>query len=59
MPAGAIAERLVGAMAAEGQAILDEGIAASPSDIDLVEVHGYGFPRWRGGPMFWRDYKAA
>ncbi len=39
-------------MAAEGRAILDEGIAASPADIDLVEIHGYGFPRWRGGPMF-------
>ena len=38
-------------MAAEGQVILDEGIARQPSDIDLVEIHGYGFPRWRGGPM--------
>ncbi|TNE90117.1 MAG: 3-hydroxyacyl-CoA dehydrogenase, partial [Rhodobacteraceae bacterium] len=47
-----IAAELVGQMAAEGQAILDEGIARSPSDIDLVEIHGYGFPRWRGGPMF-------
>ncbi|MGU3576011.1 3-hydroxyacyl-CoA dehydrogenase NAD-binding domain-containing protein [Brucellaceae bacterium C25G] len=48
----AIAETLVGEMAAEGQAILDEGIAVSASDIDLVKIHGYGFPRWRGGPMF-------
>ncbi len=47
-----IAQRLVAAMAAEGQAILDEGIAARPEDIDLVEVHGYGFPRAKGGPMF-------
>ncbi|WP_134679174.1 3-hydroxyacyl-CoA dehydrogenase NAD-binding domain-containing protein [Paracoccus ravus] len=47
-----IAAALVGEMAAEGQAILDEGIAASPTDIDLVKIHGYGFPRWRGGPMF-------
>ena len=39
-------------MAAEGKAILAEGIALKPSDIDLVEVHGYGYPRWRGGPMF-------
>jgi 3-hydroxyacyl-CoA dehydrogenase len=54
-----IAERLIGAMAAEGQAILDEGIAASASDIDLVQVHGYGFPRWRGGPMFLRARKKA
>lgn len=47
-----IARRLVAEMAAEGRAILDEGIAATPADIDLVEIHGYGFPRWRGGPMF-------
>ncbi|PZU83946.1 MAG: 3-hydroxyacyl-CoA dehydrogenase [Shinella sp.] len=48
----AIVERLMAAMAAEGRAILDEGIVASAADIDLVEVHGYGFPRKRGGPMF-------
>ncbi|MBI1218093.1 MAG: 3-hydroxyacyl-CoA dehydrogenase [Rhodobacteraceae bacterium] len=48
----AIATALVNEMAAEGQAILDEGIADTPADIDLVEIHGYGFPRWRGGPMF-------
>jgi len=48
----AIVTRLIGAMAAEGQTILDEGIATNRTDIDLVEVHGYGFPRWRGGPMF-------
>jgi 3-hydroxyacyl-CoA dehydrogenase len=47
-----IVDRLVSAMAAEGQAVLEEGIAARASDIDLVEVHGYGFPRWRGGPMW-------
>jgi 3-hydroxyacyl-CoA dehydrogenase len=40
------------ALAAEGQAILAEGIASSPADIDLVQVHGYGFPRAKGGPMF-------
>lgn len=48
----AIAEHLVAEMAAEGRAILEEGIAESPAAIDLVEIHGYGFPRWRGGPMF-------
>jgi 3-hydroxyacyl-CoA dehydrogenase len=47
-----IVDRLIAAMAAEGRAILDEGIAARAVDIDLVEVHGYGFPRRRGGPMF-------
>ncbi len=55
----AIAEALVGEMAAEGDAILAEGIAHQPSDIDLVEIHGYGFPRWRGGPMHARDRKAG
>jgi 3-hydroxyacyl-CoA dehydrogenase len=52
MDPGAIAARLIAAMAAEGQTILTEGIAATASDIDLVQVHGYGFPRTRGGPMF-------
>ena len=52
LPAQAISERLIAAMASEGQAILEEGIAAKPQDIDLVEVHGYGFPRSKGGPMF-------
>ncbi|MGO4908805.1 3-hydroxyacyl-CoA dehydrogenase NAD-binding domain-containing protein [Pseudorhodobacter sp. W20_MBD10_FR17] len=47
-----IAKVLVAEMAAEGQEILREGIAKTAADIDLVEVHGYGFPRWRGGPMF-------
>lgn len=39
------------AMIDEGLRILAEGIARSPDDIDLALVHGYGFPRWRGGPM--------
>ena len=37
----------------EGAKILAEGITLRPSDIDLVKIHGYGFPRWRGGPMHW------
>jgi 3-hydroxyacyl-CoA dehydrogenase len=51
-----IADHLVGEMAAEGAAILAEGIAARPADIDLVAIHGHGFPRRRGGPM---HYTAA
>ncbi|RFC68917.1 MULTISPECIES: 3-hydroxyacyl-CoA dehydrogenase NAD-binding domain-containing protein [Mesorhizobium] len=47
-----ISARLVSTMADEGKSILSEGIASGPEQIDLVEVHGYGFPRWRGGPMF-------
>jgi 3-hydroxyacyl-CoA dehydrogenase len=38
-------------MVNEGAKILAEGVALRASDIDLVKVHGYGFPRWRGGPM--------
>jgi 3-hydroxyacyl-CoA dehydrogenase len=47
-----ILERLLGAMALEGEALLTEGIAARASDIDLVMINGYGFPAHKGGPMF-------
>jgi 3-hydroxyacyl-CoA dehydrogenase len=46
--------RILGVMQAEGEALLAEGIAASPEAIDVVMINGYGFPRWRGGPMFMR-----
>ncbi len=47
-----IVSRLLKAMADEGTALLAEGIAARPSDIDLVMINGYGFPAHKGGPMF-------
>ena len=47
-----IRDALLAAMQAEGRAILDEGIVARAEDIDLVMVHGYGFPAYKGGPMF-------
>jgi 3-hydroxyacyl-CoA dehydrogenase len=47
-----IVDRLVYALVNEGARILDEGIAARASDIDVVYLTGYGFPRARGGPMF-------
>ncbi|MBE9539016.1 MAG: enoyl-CoA hydratase/isomerase family protein [Proteobacteria bacterium] len=50
-----IVERLVLALVNEGAAILKEGIAARPSDIDIVYLNGYGFPAWRGGPMYYAD----
>lgn len=50
-----IITRLTFAMINEAANILDEGIAASARDIDLMFVHGYGFPRRRGGPMFYAD----
>jgi 3-hydroxyacyl-CoA dehydrogenase len=48
----AIRDALLGAMREEGDAILREGIVARPEDIDLVMVHGYGFPAHKGGPMY-------
>jgi 3-hydroxyacyl-CoA dehydrogenase len=50
-----IVERLVYALVNEGAKILDEGIAAKASDIDMVYLTGYGFPLWRGGPMWYAD----
>jgi 3-hydroxyacyl-CoA dehydrogenase len=50
-----IVERCLYSMINEGARILAEGVAARPVDIDMVWLHGYGFPRWRGGPMFWAD----
>jgi 3-hydroxyacyl-CoA dehydrogenase len=50
-----IIERTMYALANEGAKILAEGIALRASDIDLVYANGYGFPTWRGGPMFHAD----
>ena len=50
-----IQERCLYAMINEGARILDEGIALRASDIDIVYTSGYGFPRYRGGPMFYAD----
>jgi 3-hydroxyacyl-CoA dehydrogenase len=50
-----IIERTMFALINEGAKILDEGIAQRASDIDLIYVNGYGFPAWRGGPMFYAD----
>jgi len=50
-----ILERAVYSLINEGAKILDEGIAARPIDIDIVWIHGYGFPAYLGGPMFYAD----
>ena len=50
-----IVERCIYAMINEGATLLDEGIAQRPSDIDIVWLNGYGFPAYRGGPMFYAD----
>lgn len=48
-----ILDRLLLPMVNEGARILEEGIAARPGDIDVVWLHGYGWPAWTGGPMHW------
>lgn len=50
-----ILDRCLLAMVNEGAKILEEGIAQRASDIDTVWINGYGWPRFRGGPMFWAD----
>ena len=50
-----IIERCSYALANEGAHILEEGIALRASDIDMVYLTGYGFPPYRGGPMFYAD----
>jgi 3-hydroxyacyl-CoA dehydrogenase len=50
-----IVERLVYALVNEAAHILEEGIALRASDIDMVYLTGYGFPPYRGGPMFYAD----
>jgi 3-hydroxyacyl-CoA dehydrogenase len=50
-----IVERCIYMLINEGARILEEGIALRASDIDVIFVDGYGFPRWRGGPMRYAD----
>jgi 3-hydroxyacyl-CoA dehydrogenase len=50
-----ILERCMYALVNTGAKILEEGIALRASDIDVVYIYGYGFPRFRGGPMFYAD----
>lgn len=50
-----IVERVLFPLVNEAFKILEENIAQKPSDIDVVYLYGYGWPVWRGGPMFWAD----
>jgi 3-hydroxyacyl-CoA dehydrogenase len=50
-----IQQRVHAAMVNEACRVLADGVALRPSDIDLVLVHGYGYPAWRGGPMHEAD----
>ena len=54
-----IIERTLYPMVNEGHRILEEGKAQRASDIDVVWVYGYGWPAYRGGPMFWGEQEGA
>jgi 3-hydroxyacyl-CoA dehydrogenase len=55
IPDEEILGRLLHPLVNEGARIVEEGIALRAGDIDLVYVNGYGFPAWRGGPMYWAE----
>ncbi|MCR5942761.1 3-hydroxyacyl-CoA dehydrogenase [Ochrobactrum sp. XJ1] len=55
----ALLERLLTPMLEEVGRIIDEKIVVRPSDIDVIWVHGYGWPAWRGGPSYYRDHRSA
>jgi 3-hydroxyacyl-CoA dehydrogenase len=55
IPSAEIVERTVYALVNEGAKILEEGIARQAVDIDIVYINGYGFPAYRGGPMWYAD----
>ncbi len=50
-----IVERCIYALVVEGARILEDGISPRSSDVDVVWINGYGFPRYRGGPMHYAD----
>jgi len=54
-----IVQRLVGALIAAGNDVLRAGVALRPGDIDIVYVYGYGFPAYRGGPMWYPETELA
>ncbi|MEX5726802.1 3-hydroxyacyl-CoA dehydrogenase [Rhodovulum iodosum] len=51
VPEGEIVQRVLAAMANTGARLVEGKIARRPSDVDVAAIHGFGFPRWRGGPM--------
>jgi len=53
-----IQDRMIQAIAREGTSILEEGLATRSSDLDVIWINGYGFPRWRGGPMHYAAEQA-
>jgi 3-hydroxyacyl-CoA dehydrogenase len=57
VPDSEIVERCLLALVTEGVRIVEEGIAIRASDVDVVWLHGYGFPRYRGGPLYWAELR--
>jgi 3-hydroxyacyl-CoA dehydrogenase len=55
IPDDEILARITTALANEGARVLDEGYASSAGDIDVIYCYGFGFPRYRGGPMFYAE----
>ena len=55
LPGEEILLRILSAMINEGARLIEQGIATRASDIDVIWVYGYGFPAYRGGPMFYAD----
>jgi len=55
IPDEEIIARITTALANEGARVLEEKFATRPGDIDVIYVYGFGFPRYRGGPMFYAD----
>jgi len=55
IPQKEIVERCIYALVNEGARLLEEGVALRAVDIDITYLNGYGFPVWRGGPMFYAD----
>jgi 3-hydroxyacyl-CoA dehydrogenase len=54
-----IQAQILAAMVNEGARIVEAGIAESDASVDVVKISGYGFPRWRGGPMHWAEAQGA
>lgn len=51
-----IVDRCIGALVDEAQKVLAEGVASDEVSVDMVFLHGFGFPAWRGGPMFFSKH---
>ena len=54
-----IVRRALGSMVNEAARLVAEGVAVRASDVDVVMVHGYGFPRWEGGPVQWAQRRGS